>query len=280
MLYPFLRKSTLRSFLPSLLLLFICLPLTAQTPRAVVHEDFENPRRRGLARELLRASPHLEVVDGAGVDGGKGLKANYVGSERGSERILLRYPLPRALNEATLTFDVRFDNNFQFVRGGKLLGLGPVNPVTGGGESTPEGWSARMTFRPDGGIKNYIYHQDRPGQWGTGNTAASFQFEKDRYYSLSFYVKVNDRPNEASGEVRIYIDGELVAEDTEVRLRGQSRRDSLINNFLFSTFHGGHNPIDAPRDEQGNYTTVNAYFDNIAIYNGLKIREKPGACWK
>lgn len=43
-------------------------------------------------------------------------------------------PLPLATREtaATLVFDVRFDHDFQWMLEGKLHGLGPAKPVTGG----------------------------------------------------------------------------------------------------------------------------------------------------
>jgi hypothetical protein len=39
-----------------------------------------------------------------------------------------------------------FDQDWQWVLGGKLHGLGPEQPITGGNERLPTGWSARVTF--------------------------------------------------------------------------------------------------------------------------------------
>jgi hypothetical protein len=50
--------------------------------------------------------------------------------------------------------------------------------------------------------------------------------------------------------------------------------NTLVNDFLFSSFHGGHRPENAPRDTDGNYTTVHATFDNIFVYEGEHIRTK------
>ncbi len=59
-------------------------------------------------------------------------------------------------------------------------------------------------------------------------------------------------------------------------MRGTDSDASLINKFLFSSFHGGHEPEWTPRDADGNYKTVYATFDNIAVYEGELVRLAPG----
>ena len=44
---------------------------------------------------------------------------------------------------------------------------------------------------------------------------------------------------------------------------------------MFSTFHGGHSPSWAPKDGNGDYITVRAWFDNIAVYPGKHVRTAP-----
>ena len=72
-----------------------------------------------------------------------------------------------------------------------------------------------------------------------------------------------------------YVDGELVQRQENLRLRGASGPHTVVNDFLFSSFHGGHQPKHAPRDADGNYTTVHATFDNISVYAGEHIRPAP-----
>ena len=74
----------------------------------------------------------------------------------------------------------------------------------------------------------------------------------------------------------VYVDGKLIQRYEDLRLRDSAGDESLINKFMFSSFHGGHMPEWAPRDEQGDYTTVYATFDNIAVYEGERIRHAPG----
>lgn len=273
-----MKRSHIGSLVAALALL--ASPLLAETPAtqetdaapdapaAVFFENFESEPFL-IQHRLLQAAP------GEGVDGSTGLRAKYVGEERGSDRIVRRLPLDGELDEATLLYDVRFEEDFQFVRGGKLHGLGPVRPITGGNPIRPDGWSARVTFGPEGRVRTYIYHQDQPGTYGTTRSAADFRFEKGRYHAVSLHVRVND-PDEANGFAHIYVDGELVVEHDELRLRGEGGDDTLINRFLFSTFHGGSSPQWAPTDEEGEYVNVHATFDNFAVFPGKKVRPQPG----
>jgi hypothetical protein len=185
--------------------------------------------------------------------------------------------LPEPGLEYSLNYDVRFDKEFQFVKGGKLLGLGPVNHITGGRPIVPDGWSARVTFKEGGAVRLYTYHQDMQGQYGDrGHVQLPFTFEKERFYSVSLHVRVNDSPQSANGFSRLYVDGEMLERHEGLRLRGSGGEESLINKFMFSSFHGGHEPDWAPRNADGSYKTVYATFDNIAVYEGEHVRLAPG----
>ncbi len=74
----------------------------------------------------------------------------------------------------------------------------------------------------------------------------------------------------------MYVDGELIERHEGLRFRGSGVEESLINKFMFSTFHGGHEPNWAPRNADGSYKTVYATFDNIAVYEGEHVRLAPG----
>mgnify|MGYP002816115362 CR=1 FL=1 len=237
-------------------------------------EDFEKPQLGGLYQQLDE-DPHLEVVEGAGVDGGHGLKATFEGSPRGSERITARHKLGERGLEFTLSYDVKFDHDFQFVKGGKLHGLGPDSPITGGKSMQPSGWSARVTFKEEGSIRSYLYCQNKEGQYGTGIASPHFRFKKGTYYSVSLHVKLNENASTSDGFAHIYIDGDRVVQHDGVRFRGKDGDDTLITQFLFSAFHGGHEPHWAPRDASGAYTNVHAYFDNIAVHRGKWVVDKP-----
>jgi len=245
-------------------------------PQPVLTMDFESAPPGSPAEQLLRHEK-LTLSPGTGVNGSIGLRAKYEGSDRGSDRIVTHVFLPEPGLEYSLNYDVRFDEDFQFVKGGKLLGLGPAKHIAGGRPIVPEGWSARVTFKEGGVARLYTYHQDQPGQYGDRPAIQeSFEFEKGRFYSVSLHVRVNESPEEANGFSRLYIDGRLIERHENLRFRAADSEESLINKFMFSSFHGGHEPKWAPRDADGNYATVFATFDNISVFEGKNVRQAPG----
>ena len=248
----------------------------ADAPTPIVATDFDSDDQWRLA-QTLQQHDLLKTVDDEGVDGGKALKATYVGYERGSKRIVKSFKLPRQMDEATLVFDVKFDQGFQFVKSGKLNGLGPDNRITGGKPMKPEGWSARAVWQPKG-LHSYVYCQNKQGKYGQGpERKARFQFKTERYYAVSIYVKLNDPVDKANGIVRVYVNGKGVAEDKGIQFRSVEGDHTRITHLMFSTFHGGQSPGYAPKDKAGNYIDVHAFFDNLAVYEGLFIREEPGS---
>ena len=246
-----------------------------QAAKPVCATDFTSPDELGLYKSLTR-NKLVRVVDGEGVDGTEALKVTYRGYRRGSERVIQSFKLPRPLTEATLVFDVKFDDNFQFTKGGKLHGLGPDNRITGGNKVKPDGWSARAMWRAKG-LTSYVYCQNKKGRFGQGpDRRLDFEFTTQRYYSVSIYVKLNDPVEKANGIARVYVNGKSVAEDRGIQFRAVDGGHTKITHLLFSTFHGGDDPSWAPKDKNGEYTDVHAYFDNFAVYEGLYVREKPG----
>lgn len=240
--------------------------------RPVLAETFEG---RGTVSKILLSDPRMTLAPGEGVGGGTALRAAYVGGPMGSERLVKHIPLGERGAEYTLTYDVKFEKDFQFVGGGKLHGLGPDRPVTGGDAIRPDGWSARVMWRTDGRPELYTYHQGMKDKYGDhGTPTRAYRFETQRWYAVSLHVRLNGAGDRPDGFVRLYIDGKLIEAHPNLRLRGGE--DAPISQLLFSTFHGGNDPGWAPKNADGSYATVHALFDNFAVWHGERVRKAPG----
>ena len=234
----------------------------------LLSEGFDGELEAGLAKRLI-SHPNVTLAKGGGGDGSNVIRVAYVGYERGSKRVVMRYPLAKKVMEATLSFDVKFDDDFQWVKGGKLHGLGPKSPVTGGKERHPKGWSARVVFKGEGRCQTYLYDQDKTKKWGVGEVSEEVVFKAGKWHHVEFEVRLNDL-GKSNGVARVFIDDQLVTESEGVELRGADGVETEIQQFMFSTFHGGHTPKWAPVDKEGKYTTVYAYYDNFVVMEGLK----------
>ncbi len=256
-------------FLNIFILLFISNEVFASN---LLFDDFESGDSSIIYQSLIKRKLPVKIVENEGYKNSKGLKVTYVSGVIGSERVFSRIPLSRSVVEATLSFDVKFDREFQFVRGGKLHGVGPNKPITGGKEMKPSGWSSRMMFKKEGKISTYLYIQNKTKKYGAVVESKTFKFEKDKFYRLSLYTKLNSGPNELDGEAHIYIDGKLVVKHEKLNFWKSDLNESKISKFLFSTFHGGHDPSWSPKDKDGKFRNVSAIFDNFLITEGLKIK--------
>ncbi len=234
-------------------------------PSPALKETFEADSQSCLKRRLTdRPSTALGPY---GRDS-RGVRVDYVGYQQGSERIVFRCPLPTKGLEYTLSYDVRFDKDFQFVRGGKLHGLGPEHVMSGGGGTAIDGWSARVVFHKEGGVGTYVYNQAQSGKYGLADWAEGFRFEPGRFHRIALYVRINSAADASDGIVRLYVDGRKLIERVGIRYRGVGGDQALITSMLFSTFHGGGDPTWAPKDKDGRYTTVYADFDNFEAVPG------------
>lgn len=204
------------------------------------------------------------LVPDEGVDGSTALRVDYEGYDRGSRRVTAS-PRIQPAQQYELSFWVQFCEGFDFARGGKLHGVGPYTPVTGGHDITPAGWSARLMFRSDGGLQTYIYHQEMAGRFGDTQRAEGFAFEPGRYHHVSMQVTLNEPATESNGSVVVSVDDERLIEHTGLRFRAEATEQSQVQRLLFNTFHGGSSPEWAPRNADGSYKTDCAYFDTIAL---------------
>jgi len=153
---------------------------TASPYRRLLSQNFETTDRRWEIKKLT----HVETrkTPSGGVN--RILRATYKPDKKGTERISSKIDLSRATRTATLSYDLKFSPNWEFVKSGKLHGLGGGTTTTGCSSPDPNGWSVRVTWK-DKGPKLYVYHQDRKGRCGDDFLPdPKFPFERNRWYRI------------------------------------------------------------------------------------------------
>lgn len=256
-----------------LILMSLAAPASANlvgemTENILFKETFDQPNTSDFYAQAIK-NQYIDIVKGAGKDGSDAIRVAYVGYERGSHRVVSWHSLNKKVTQATLSFQVRFEQSFQWVLGGKLHGLGPERPVTGGNDRRPDGWSARIMFKEEGTCATYLYDQDPTKKWGGGDKTQMPVLKAGQWHNIVLQVSLNDA-DKSNGFTRVIIDGETVLHTKDVQFRSQGSPDTEIQKFLFSTFHGGNVPKWAPVDEAGNPITVYALFDNFIVAEGIQ----------
>ncbi len=262
----------------SLLLLFFSslFDSDASANPTLFSDDFEKADDSVIYRYLKGHGHDAVVVPSKGVNGSKGLEVTYVSIYKGSGRVKGFFPLSKKTNEASLSYDVKFSEDFQFVLGGKMHGLGPDEVVTGDWKVRPDGWSSRIMWRQEGKIETVLCLQDQRDKWGEYKSNEHFRFKREKYYAVTLYTRLNTAYDKKDGEVKVYVDGQLLIKYDNAYFWKDPVKDARISQFLFSTFHGGGDAKWAPKDKNGNFINVHATFDNFIVHEGLRIREKPG----
>ena len=176
-------------------------------------------------------------------------------------------------DSATLEYRFMFvddGSGFDFQRGGKLPGLaGGTAPTGGQSAADGQGFSARFMWieksisSPDTNISAYIYDMDGEGdhlrlsyadptrsrsELNPANPDDAIVLEDGHWYTVRQEIVMNT-PGRQDGELRIWLDGQLALEVTNMEMR--SSADVGIDMLYFSTFFGGHNSSDwqAAKDE-------------------------------
>lgn len=160
-----------------------------------------------------------------------------------------------------LRYYVRFEPGFYFMRGGKLPGLCGGTANTGGHKPNGEdGWSARIMWRPNGRIVQYVYYPDQASEYGDdfnwdmgGKTRT---FIPGKWQCVETYVQLND-PGKNNGIIRSWLDGEPALDVENIRFR--ITPSLKIDKMYFDTFFGGND------DSWASIQDEKTWFDNFVI---------------
>jgi hypothetical protein len=171
-----------------------------------------------------------------------------------------------------VTFKLKFYNDFDFNKGGKLgFGFGFGDVSTGGDSVAKEGngGSVRMMWnRTNSGqhiFKPYIYHYDMPATYGDNLGAAVFPASgtlvHNRWYTIKIRVKSNTNSSK-NGEVKVKVDGITILDRNDVRFAINTNK-RWVSQLLFQTFRGG------------NDNTWHSQKDDHIYYDDIKVTKDP-----
>jgi len=172
--------------------------------------------------------------------------------------IQIRKQLPDPGDVMWVSYDVFVESGFDFARGGKLPGLCGGKCYTGGHRPTiGDGWSARIMWRENGALEQYVYYADQSGKygdrfkWNLSGTIPQKKITPNQWNKLVTKVTLNSVSAESHGEkngrIQSWFNGELVLDIDTLRLRSFSSQQ--IDQLYISTFHGGHTPSWGPSVE-------------------------------
>ncbi len=159
------------------------------------------------------------------------------------------------------SYRVRFEPGFDFGKGGKLPGLCGGACNSGGKKPNGrDGWSARNMWRRDGQVVQYLYYPDQKGSYGEdlpyliGGKKA--YLAPGQWHEIRVRLKLN-APGNKDGRLLAWFDGRLALEVGGLRFRDTAALK--IDQFYFSTFHGGNDASWSPR------VASYANFDSFSI---------------
>ncbi|MDO3388750.1 hypothetical protein QWI17_23085 [Gilvimarinus sp. SDUM040013] len=156
--------------------------------------------------------------------------------------------------DLTLSYCLKFNEDFDFVMGGKLPGLiGGEDSWTRSGGNQPDGsngWTLRYMWRTGGQAVIYAYLPPSPnGRYGSAtwgqDIALNRTFIPEQWHCLKQRVVINDI-GEENGQLQVWFDGEQVLSLNNITYRTQDNNAGKIGGMYFSTFHGGNTRDWAP----------------------------------
>lgn len=168
--------------------------------------------------------------------------------------------LDNTYESLTMEYNVKFQDGFDWSRGGKLPGISGGDGNTGNDKADDgKGWSVRLMWREGGKLIPYVYHYNQPETYGDKFGVSNLTyFEDNRWYTIKIKVTVNTGSN-SNGSLEIDVDGvKLFSKDDICYATEDGKRE--INKIRWAIFRGGS---DSTWYSQ---YTQHIYFDDVKIY--------------
>ncbi|WP_418263696.1 polysaccharide lyase [Flavobacterium faecale] len=174
-----------------------------------------------------------------------------------------------------LTFNLKFDEGFDWSRGGKVgFGFFIGDGVTGGNnlEATEQnkGGSFRVMWRKDTTgnpyFIPYVYYKGMSGQYGDDfDTYRYNNLLKNKWYRIRLTVHVNTLPEQKDGYAKMEVSSDFgenyttVWEKNDMWWSGGTEPNLKVKKINFHVFRGGGNST-----WDGNNGTQSIYFDTLS----------------
>jgi hypothetical protein len=184
-----------------------------------------------------------EFVEDPAAPGGTVLRTSYPegsasrgmdGAPEGGMQAYMALPAP--VEVLDLTYQVRFPEGFDFVKGGKLPGLYGGTEHSGG--DTPDGTnglSTRYMWRTGGEGEVYAYLPTSQDE-GTSLGRGCWKFTPGEWTTLRQRVQLNS-PDAPDGRISVWQDDRLVLDKGGLQFRTTDQLQ--VEGLFFSTFFGG-----------------------------------------
>lgn len=176
-------------------------------------------------------------------------------------------------NSMLLSYELAFDSDFNWVKGGKLPGLrGGPNTSSCSGGSQPTGndcFSTRLMWRAGGAGEVYAYMLQPNNLCSQGNIICNsdygisidrgtFYFATGQWMRITMFVQMNDPPDVANGNLVLYFDDAQTISEQGLQFRSGTAVN--VGGLYFSTFFGGSD------DSWATPQSVNTYYRNFQLY--------------
>jgi hypothetical protein len=155
-------------------------------------------------------------------------------------------------NSYYLSYRVKFENEFDFVRGGKLPGLAGGTITSGHIPHGDDGWSARMMFWEEGKISFYLYFPHQSTIWGErlylkNSDGDTLRVARGAWHRITHFIQLND-PGKSNGTLKAWIDGQEAFYADTILFR--KNKNLIIDRVMYSVFMGGGDESWAPANDQ------------------------------
>jgi hypothetical protein len=167
-------------------------------------------------------------------------------------------------DEMYLAYDVYFEDDAEFVLGGKLPGLGVPDYFSAAGVR-PDGtdrWTGGMMWHKHGKVSSYIYHAKQPGRYGQKfkwkGPNGQLSFQKGQWNRIEIYYKMNT-PGVLDGRLKGWLNGKLALDTGKIMYRMPGGEHLTIGSLAINNFYGGGDLRWAPTTDQY------IYFDNFVV---------------